>query len=77
MRVPSEAWTITVWPATPHSESSVPMVNGMAPTFKPGFTLYGEALPDASLFQTAPYAPTHGSSAIGHVDMLPAGSPDQ
>ena len=36
-------WTITVWPVTPHSESSVPMVNGMAPTFKPGFTLYGEA----------------------------------
>ena len=23
-------WTITVWPVTPHSESSVPMVNGMA-----------------------------------------------
>ena len=49
-------WTITVWPVTPHVESSVPMVNGMAPTFKPGFTLYGEALPDASLFQTASYS---------------------
>ena len=64
-------WTITVWPVTPHSESSVPMVNGMAPTFKPGFTLYGEALPDASLVQTASYSPVHGSGAIGHSDMLP------
>ena len=70
-------WTITVWPVTPHSESSVPMVNGMAPTFKPGFTLYGEALPDASLVQTASYSPVHGSGAIGHSDMLPAGLPDQ
>ena len=35
MRVPSEAWTITVWPATPHSESSALVVNGTDPTFKP------------------------------------------
>ena len=51
-------WTITVWPVTPHVESSVPMVNGPpviggGPSFEPGFTLYGEALPNSSLFQTA------------------------
>ena len=48
-------WTITVWPVTPHVESSVPMVNGPpviggGPGFEPGFTLYGEALPAPSLF---------------------------
>ena len=51
-------WTITAWPVTPHVASSVPMVNGPpviggGPSFEPGFTLYGEALPNSSLFQTA------------------------